>query len=448
VQIDDQRRFRGDTIDVTFSVVEGKPAIVRKVDIKGNSKTREKVIRREIDLLPGQRYRQSLMMSSRQRIFALNYFSDVKPDLSPNSDGTIDIVFEIVEKDNIGTFQIGAAYSQVDGFVGTLALGIPNFRGAGQELKVDCQFGKFRQGATVGFKEPWAFDSPTSLSGEVFYNWSVPLYYSRLGQPDTIESRGFSVGIGRSRLSWPDNRFSIHGNYQLSYEKSTYNSDTLSSLVKVLPHGVLSRVSATITRYDFDMPQFPSSGSKFSIVPEFAGIGGDFLYLKGEAAYDQYFPLPLKLVLGSRTKFGSIVPVEGPVRISRYDLFKMGGVYGDADLRGYDEYSIGGYYGLRPDLGLNMFASTLEIRYPILEQQLYVGLFGDIGNTWNSFGKINMSDVYKGVGFGLRLNIPMMGIMGFDFAWGVDRLNKANDRVEYGGEPAGFQLHFLMNRAF
>jgi outer membrane protein insertion porin family len=93
VNVDDSRQYRGDTIDVTFGIYEGKPAIVRKIDIKGNVKTREKVIRREIDLLPGQRYRQSLMASSRQRILALNFFSDVKPDLTPNNDGTIDMVF-------------------------------------------------------------------------------------------------------------------------------------------------------------------------------------------------------------------------------------------------------------------------------------------------------------------------------------------------------------------
>jgi outer membrane protein insertion porin family len=441
VQLEDQKQYRGDTIDITFNIYEGKPAIVRKIEVKGNLKTRDKVIRREIDLVPGQRYRQSLMASSRQRIFALNYFSDVKPDLTPNNDNTIDMVFEVTEKDNIGTFQIGAAYSQIDGFVGTLALTIPNFRGAGEELKVDLQYGEYRRAIDIGFKEPWAFDSPTNLSGEIFYNWSVPFYYT--SRKDTLQSKGFEVGIGRSRLPWPDNHFSIDGSYRFSFEMSSYMTDTMSPMVKVPRDGYLSRLSCSITRYDLDMPQFPSSGSKLTIVSQLAGIGGDFRYLKGIVDYDHYFPLPLKLILGSRSKIGLIAPVDGPIKISRYDLFKIGGVYGDADLRGYKEYWFGGYYN-RPELGIAMFASTLELRYPVLEQQLYMGVFGDIGNTWPGLAMMDLADLYKGVGFGLRLNIPMMGIMGFDFAWGLDD----DTHKRFGGKPHGFELHFLMNRGF
>ena len=398
----------------------------------------------------------------------------MKPDLTPNSDGTIDMVFEVTEKDNIGQFQVGAAYSQVDGFVGTLALAIPNFRGAGQELKIDLQAGSYRRTIDLGFKEPWAFDSPTSLSGEVFYNWSVPYYYYR---GDTLQSFGFDVGVGRSRLSWPDDRFSVSMNYRLSFDQSSWGMDTSLALVKVPKSGWLSRVAFAATRYDLDMPQFPTSGSKLTIAPQIAGVGGSaianadwhlrkwihrpdstdstvvrypaFTYIKGTLDYDHYFPLPFKLCLGSRTRMGIIQPLQGPVRISRYDLFKIGGVYGDADLRGYENYYFGGYsfrVGARPDNGLTMFASTLELRYPLLEQQLYLGAFGDVGNTWPSVTAINFGDLYKGVGVGLRLNIPMMGVMGFDFAWGLDD----PDHNAFGGDANKnkFQLHFLMNRPF
>ena len=440
VQVEDQKRFRGDTIDVAFNISEGKPAIVRKITIKGNTKTREKVIRREIDLLPGQRYRQSLMMSSRQRIMSLNFFSDVKPDLTPNNDGTIDLVFEVVEKDNIGTFQVGAAFSQLDGLTGTVSLGIPNFRGAGEDVKVDVSYGEFSKGVDLGFKEPWAFDSPTSLEGEIFDKWSVPFYYS--STRDTIQSVGFRVGAGRSKLAWPDNHFSINGSYQLSYEMASYLSDSTSSMVKVPRDGLLSRLTFDIMRYDLDMPQFPTSGSKLVISPEVAGLGGDFSYLKGTVDYEHYFPLPYKFVLGSKTKIGLINSLFGePIKISRYDLFKIGGVYGDADLRGYDEYKFGGYYN-NPETGLSMFASTLELRYPLLEQQLYIGAFADMGNTWSGVSKMDLGNLYKGVGVGIRLNIPMMGLMGFDFGYGLD------DPNNNGGKASGFKMHFLMNRGF
>jgi outer membrane protein insertion porin family len=443
VQVDDRKRYRGDTVDVAFNIYEGKPAIVRKVNITGNYKTREKVIRREIDLLPGQRYRQSLLMSSRQRLMALNFFTDVKPDITPNNDGTIDVVFDITEKENIGTFQVGAAYSQVDGFVGTVSLGIPNFRGEGEDLKVNVQYGTNSRGIDLGFTEPWAFESPTSLSGEVFYNWSVPILGTTT--PDTMQSKGFQVGVGRSRLAWPDNHWSIDGTYRLSYEMSTYYADTTSSpLVKVLRDGILSRFTATLMRYDLDMPQFPNSGSKLIIMPQIAGLGGEFDYFKGTVEYDHYFPLLDRLVLGSTSKAGVIHTInDGPVTITRNDLFKIGGVYGDAYLRGYSEYSIGGFYNA-PQNGLSMFASTLELRYTILPQTLYFGLFTDVGNTWASLSQIDLGDLYEGVGFGVRVNIPMMGILGFDFGFPLD----ANPKDVFGSKPGGMQLHFLMNKGF
>jgi outer membrane protein insertion porin family len=452
VQVEEQRQFRGDTVDVAFSITEGKPAIVRKIVIKGNTKTREKVIRREIDLLPGQRYRQSLMLSSRQRVMALNFFSDCKPDLLPNSDGTIDLIFDVVEKDNIGTFQIGAAYSQIDNLTGTVSLGIPNFRGAGEDMKINLQYGIYSKGIDLSFMEPWAFDSPTSLSAGIFAHQSIPYYYmlSSAGtHTDTVTSYGFRVGAGRSKLSWPDNHFSINGSYEFSYQMSPYLADSTDRTKLFVPKsGFLSRLSIDIMRYDLDMPQFPTTGSKLIISPEIGGLGGDFKYLKGVVNYGHYFPLPLKLVLGSNSKIGLISPLgDGPVKIPRLDLFKSGGVYGDADLRGYPDYAFGGYssYFTAP-YGLAMFASTIEIRYPLLEQQLYIGTFADVGNTWNGLARIDLGDLYKGFGFGIRLNIPMMGLMGFDFGYGFDDLWKRTKMD--GGKPNGWQMHFLMNRGF
>lgn len=439
VNVSDKRNFRGDTIDVVFDIVEGKPAIVRKIDVKGNSKTMEKVIRRQIDLLPGKKYKQSLMMRSRQKIYALNYFSDVKPDLIPNNDGTIDLVFEITEKDNIGQLQVGAAYSGENDFVGTFSTSIPNFRGAGQELKINLEYGKDHRDMRLGFVEPWAFDIPLSLSGELFYSRNV--YNDR----DTAQSTGFVIGAGRSKLKWPDDHFTLHGSYQLSYEKTYTDADTIKDAgLVVLEQGLLSRASLKIERYDLDVPLFPTNGSKLTVTPQIAGLGGDFLYFKGTLGYEHYFPLPLKFVMGSRSKFGLITGLgSNNIEISRYDLFRIGGVYGDGDLRGYDDYEFGGWYN-SPENGLSMFTSTLELRYPILDQQIYLGAFADVGNTWSGLSSIDLGNLYTGVGFGLRINVPMLGIMGFDFAWGLD--DPRGDVLDK--EPNGFQFHFLMNRGF
>jgi outer membrane protein insertion porin family len=444
VRVDEKRSFRGDTIDVNFNIFEGNPAIVRKIEIKGNNKTLEKVIRREIELYPGKKYKQSLMMRSRQKIFALNYFSDIKPDLLQNDDNTIDLVFEVVEKDNIGQLQIGAAYSGESEFVGTFSTSIPNFRGAGQKLEVNLEIGQDRRRVNFGFTEPWAFDVPLSLFGNVFYERSV--LDDGYNYDDTIQRVGYIIGAGRSKLKWPDDHFKISGTHQLSYEKTSAASDTIaSSNLIVMQKGYLNELSLAIERYDLDMPLFPKSGDRLSIVPSVAWgpTNKFFSYFKGTASYEHYLSLPAKFVLGSRSKFGLITGLGNDIKISYNDLFKIGGVWGDGDLRGYEDYAFGGWRN-SPENGLAMFTSTLELRYPILDQQLYLGIFADVGNTWKGLSEIDLGNLYKGVGVGIRLNVPMLGIMGFDFGYGLDD----PDRKWFDKKANGMEVHFLMNRGF
>lgn len=439
VQVNDVRSYRGDTIDVSFDITEGRAAIVRKVDIKGNNKTMEKVIRRELSCLPGKKYKQSLMMRSRQNLMALNFFADVKPDLIPNEDGTIDLLFDVTEKDNIGQLQIGAAYQMTDGFVGTFSTAIPNFRGAGQELRVNLEYGVNKRNVNLGFTEPWAFDKPLALSTNIFYTKLIDTYN------DTSKSYGFTVGGSRSRLKWPDDRFRLSASYQLSYEESSRQSvfDAANRL-SVLEDGWMSKLTLGVQRYDLDMPLFPTKGSKFSIVSDIAGLGGTYKYLKGTLSYEHYFPLPYKFVLGTRSKFGMIRGFgNNDIRISVSDLFNIGGVYGDGDLRGYDDLEFGGLYGEKAS-GLNMFTSTLELRYPILDQQLYLAGFMDCGNTWKKVSDINLMDVYKSVGVGIRINLPMLGLIGFDFGYGLDY--PSSD--PYKKDDKKWTMSFLMNRGF
>ncbi|MDR2728301.1 MAG: outer membrane protein assembly factor BamA, partial [Chitinispirillales bacterium] len=321
VRLDDKRSYRGenaDTIDIAFDIFEGRPAIVRKIDVRGNNKTMEKVVRREITLMPGQRYRQSLMAASQQNIFRLNYFTNIVPDIIPNEDGTIDLVFDITERDNIGQLTIGAAYSDHDKLTGTFSTAIPNFRGAGQELKLDVQYGAYRRLGMVSFTEPWAWDTPWWLMGTVFADQQIYSYYS--GDNDTTLSYGFRVGVGRSRLSWPDNKFRFQTTYQLSREQNSRANDTIGNL-NLVESGLMSKVRFNIERYDLDMPMFPNEGSRLTLTPEIGGVGGDYRYLKGIASYEHYFRLPGKFVLGSEVKFGAITRLGSSITISGNDLF-------------------------------------------------------------------------------------------------------------------------------
>jgi outer membrane protein insertion porin family len=444
VRVEDRRSYRGenaDTIDLLFEFTEGRPAIVRKVDIRGNSKTWEKVIRREIALMPGQRYRQSLMAGSQQNIMRLNYFQSAIPDILPNDDGTVDVVFDIAEKDNIGQLTVGAAYSDQDKLTGTFSTSIPNFRGAGQELRLEVQYGNYRKLGTVSFTEPWAFDTPLWLTGTVFADQQV-YSYSNSGY-DTTMSYGFRVGVGRSRLSWPDSKFRFQSIYQLSHQSANREPAQVGDMT-IIETGIMSKMRLNVERYDLDIPLFPNEGSRLTVTPEVAGLGGDYRYFKGIVSYENYFRLPAKLVFGSEVKLGAITPLAGKLKISRDDLFTGGGAYGDAVIRGYSDWSLGGYRHWLVGDGISMFALNMSLRYPIIDQQIYLGVFADMGNTWSSISKIDLGDLYRGVGGGLRINLPMIGVMGVDVGYGLDPLDKSGLK----NAPSGISWHIIMNRGF
>jgi outer membrane protein insertion porin family len=437
----DQRSYRGDTIDVTFDITEGVPAIVRKIDIFGNNKTRDNVVRREIALMPGRKYKQSFMAESVRRLMQLGFFSNVNPDIRPNDDGTVDFVFSIAEKENMGQLQLGAAYSQVQGLSLTFSTAIPNFRGTGEELDLNAQVGKQAVDLSLGFTEPWAFNTPTTLRGFIFYNWNK--------YTDNTEARsyGFKSFVARE-LKWPDDKFSVSGGYEISKQQET-GSAFSSPILNVRREGVLSRLSFGIRRNDTDKRLFPNSGSILDLSGELAGLGGDYKYAKGIVSIENYYPLFWKLVFGPRAKIGLISSLgSGPISISKYDLFAAGGVYGVTGvIRGYDEQWFGGVREYAQNKGISLLSLNAELRYPVLEDQLYLALFADAGNTWSSLKEIDIMDLYKGVGVGFRLNIPMLGLLGFDFGWGLDDPAKKDGHFGGGYKPH-VQTHFIMQKGF
>ena len=315
---------------------------------------------------------------------ALNYFSDVKPDLIPNEDGTIDLIFDIAEKDNIGQLQVGAAYSS-ESFVGTFSTSIPNFRGRGQLLDINVEYGRRYQNFRLGFTEPWAFDMPLLLAGQAFY--TLHEYYDG----ETNKSVGFRLTAGRSRLKWPDNNFKFQGSYQFSFEKSSIPSASKPQYnLEVLKEGYLNLLSFNVSRYDLDLPLFPTKGDRLSIEPQIAWGPGDkyFRFFKGRLSYEHYFPLVGKLVLGSRSNFGLITGLGQDIKIGRAELFNLGGVLtGDGDLRGYSDYEFGGWYGDDVENGLTL-CYIPGIALSSVGSQLYLGVFADAGIPGAAYQKI------------------------------------------------------------
>ena len=449
-QVNPVRTYRDSIVDILYVVKEGPPATVGQVVVEGNTKTRDKVIRRELRLFPGDLFRQSLMMRSFREVMQLNFFDNVVPDIRPSSeDGVVDLVFKVAEKEKgTGTFSAGGAYSQSDGFVGTLGLQIPNILGTGRRVDANLEYGTYKKSTSLGVTEPYFLDTPTRLSVNGFWTHQLSQYDSTY---DYI-STGFGISLGR-RVSWPDDYFSVGSGYGFSLNR--YQGDNSDKSGVLRTDGLESSLSFTITRDDKDLPLFPTSGSLFQVSYRRIGgpLGGDFDYHQGSAVAKWWFPTIDKFVLGLEAQAGII----GGDIIQTSSLFREGGLLGyQGKMRGYDPASLG-----LSRVGRSYLSATAELRYPVADQLFYLIGFMDAGNVFgkalrtqidnsvrslpNPWEEIDLGNLKRDWGFGFRLNIPMMGILGFDFAWGLD---DGEDSYGQSVSNTGMHPNFTIEQPF
>jgi outer membrane protein insertion porin family len=429
-QILDETKTRGNVVDINYFVSEGITANIRKINIVGNTKTREKVIRRELCVKPGQKFRRSLLMRSLRDVMYLNYFGNVLPDYEVLDNGDIDLILKVEEKPT-GQFSFGAGYSELNKLVGTIGLGTPNLFGRGQTLQLSWEFGKTVQNYQLSFTEPWFLDTPTSVGFDI-YNTNQNWY-----DEFTEQRKGIGLRLGR-RLSWPDDYFRLFVRYRLEnvryFDFETY-TDTLG-VERVLPEleyltqikwpQRTSSFDFTIIRDSRDLPQFATSGSVMSWNAEFAGglLGGDWSYHKHIFLFYKYIPSFWKFVLVAKAKFGVIDTYTKGGSVPYSERFTPGGIDSDGIIRGYADGTVGpkdeSGYLIR---GRSVLVYNFEYQFPIVEQQIYGLLLADMGNAYlktRDVQPLAFKNLYKSVGFGVRLVVPNLGMIGFDMAYGFD----------------------------
>ncbi|MEO0107633.1 MAG: BamA/TamA family outer membrane protein, partial [candidate division WOR-3 bacterium] len=291
--------IRFDTVDVRFRITENEPARIRLVEIEGNDRTIDKVIRREIVSLPGSTFRRSEVIRSQQNIFNLGFFEDVQLDYRRVSDTTNDIALTYRVKEKFpGSIGAGVTYNGSEGIVGYVELTQPNLFGRGQQLHVKYERGGKKQNIELGFTEPWLFDTPTSLGGNVFYLTRSYDDYDKLDRGGEINlSRPLPLDYARGYLTFHA------GDVKMSNIKSGSSINSGDTFPKVT-------VSTTL-RFDRDSRDYifnPSSGSLNSYTLELAGAGlvGDVHYHKHILESNIYYPLFWKFVLRFRSRFGFV----------------------------------------------------------------------------------------------------------------------------------------------
>lgn len=423
--------IRGDSIDVFIDVAEGKISKINKVLIEGNSKTIDKVIRREISLDPGMPFSRSKLERSRRDIMALNFFEKVEYDYqSGSSENTddVDIKFSIAEKQT-GMASMGAGYSERDRLVGTLSFANQNLFGNGQSINFRWETGTRRKSFQIGFGEPWLFDTPTSCSFDV-YNLVRSDYTTAF---DEERRRGASIRLGRRTDKWID-----YSRMYVTYRLEDVDYSNPSSYYQYyLVTGKTSSLSFMFIRDSRDMPQFASQGARTSATMEIAGgpLGGELSYYKYLINNELYAPVFWRLSLVLRTRIGYLKGYKENTFVPYSERFMPGGTSFDGFVRGYSNRQVCPRL-LGEELGgETMMVNNIELQVPIVAQMVYGIMFYDFGNAWRNLSETNPFDVKRSAGVGARVFVPGIGLIGFDFGYGFDKL-------EGSTKTSGWRSHF------
>ncbi|MCC6398394.1 MAG: BamA/TamA family outer membrane protein, partial [Bacteroidetes bacterium] len=388
------------------------------------------------------------IVRSIRQLAQLNYFNPekIKPDYILVDDKTVDLTYDVEEKssDNINA-SVGS--SGAFGVTGALGFTINNFSiseplsgGAGQVLNFEWMFGEastFRT-FTLGFTEPWLFDTPTLFG--------VTLFDTRQVYTFDYERTGGSIRVGR-RFKWPDDYF--RGDWILDAQVNNVRDG-----LGIYREGKSSQFSLTqvISRNSVDNPIFPTTGSSIAFSVQMSGgpvLPGNIDFHKWSFNSEWYIPLfgTSKLALYLSSNYGFIGTFQADSWIQPVDLFFMGGTglgyIATTPLRGYEDQSVGPRNESDDIVGGRAMAKqTLELRFAVSINPIPIYVLGFVegGNVYENFSRADFFDLKRSAGFGARLQINPIGMIGFDYGYGFD------DVYPRDGKPDGWRFHFVFGR--
>jgi outer membrane protein insertion porin family len=441
-------------VDITYGIVENQIIYVDKIKIRGNIKTKDLVIRREIRIHPGEKFDGEKLRRSKERLTNLGFFEEIGYDTEETQEPNKKNLVVDVKESKTGAFSFGGGYSTVDQLVGFVEIeqknfdwkNWPYFTGAGQDLKVRASIGNLSNGFDLSFTEPWMFDYPVSFGFDLYRRTHDRNSDTGYGYDETVTGGDLHLGKEISEYL----RGSIM--YRLDQiDISNPSTDASTDLKAEVGKNMLSIVSPSLTYDSRDNVFYPRTGDLFSAAFDFAGgpFGGDKNYWKFFGRASHYFPMPLGSVLEIRGRLGLADPYSGTEKIPIYERFFAGGAY---TIRGYEERKVGPVDPLSHDPlgGASMVVGNIEYTYPLFSF-LKVAAFYDIGNVWEKLGDVfsskdtsnplNTGGFKSGVGLGLRINTPIGPIM-LDYGIPLDKEPGASSK------KSGGRFHFSASHGF
>ncbi|MFZ1414116.1 MAG: outer membrane protein assembly factor BamA [Defluviicoccus sp.] len=402
------------TVNVTFAVEEGRRVFVERIDITGNVRTLDRVIRREFRLIEGDAYNTAKLRRSRQRIQDLDYFQKVMVEELPGSAPDKAIIKVAVEEKPTGALSIGAGFSTGSGFLGDLSIRERNLLGRGQDLKASLLLGQKQQQIDLAFTEPYFLDREVAAGFDLFL--------IEIDRQDESSFDSRTAG-GDVRINYPVTETISQGwkyTYKLSEIKNVPN-DASVFIAKDEGTEYISELSHTITYDRRDSRINPTDGYFGRLRTDIAGLGGTVAYLRNRLDTGYYFPVAQGFVLSLTGSAGYINGIGEDVRV--LDRFFLGG----SDLRGFQTDGVGPRDSDTDDaLGGELFyAGSLQLSFPLgLPEELQIRgrVFTDVGSLWHLSdsgpGIDEDTEPRASVGVGLTWVSPF-GPLGIDVGYAV-----------------------------
>ena len=480
-----EKNVTNDTIDVEIRIYEGRQYRINRVIVKGNTKTSDHVIRREIKTKPGELFSRSDIIRTQRELAQLGYFDAEAFNVNPvqnDRDGTVDVIYTVAERPS-DQIELSGGWG-AGRIVGTLGVSLTNFSmrklfqkgawnplpaGDGQRLSLRAQSnGIFFQSYNISFTEPWlggkkANAFTVGFQRSVQTNGVTKQQEANGAERQSLYITGGNVSLGK-RLGWPDDYFQLLvGVSYLYYDIRNFSSGGGTGIF-AFQNGTSNNLSftANISRNSVFDPIFPRWGSNIRFNTKFTlpyslwdGIDYDGAiteqtrykwaeYYKWKLTAEWFTELAPKLVLMTRSGFGFLGYYSRDKGISPFERFYLGGaaLTGFAldgreiiALRGYDDLS------LSPPEGANIvMKQTLEIRYPLSlnpSATIFALGFLEAGNTYDGIENFDPFRIYRSTGVGVRIFLPMFGLMGLDYGWRFD------DVPGRSAMPQG-QFHFTI----
>jgi outer membrane protein insertion porin family len=428
-------------VDISYKINENEIAYVNKIDIVGNVKTKDVVIRRELRLHPGDKFEGEKLKRSRQRLENLGYFEDINFDVKPTKEPNKDDLLVRVKETKTGEFSFGAGYSSVDEFIGFVELNQrnfdianpPTFTGGGQRLSLRAEIGTVRKDYDLSFTEPWIFGNPLSFGFDLYQRTRER--ERDVGYAYDEKRKGGDLRLGKELSEY--NR--LYLKYRLDkIDISNVEEDASSALKAEEGKKDISGIGIRFVRDKRDSAFVPHKGYIMNLGLENAGgfIGGDVDFIRYTGRFSYFTPLPKDFILNFRLQSGIIKPYGDTDTVPIYERFFAGGAY---TIRGYDERDVGPKDPSSNDPigGEALLVGNVECTFPIFEN-VRGALFYDVGNVWADYTDFASGGYRSSIGVGVRLKTPI-GPIKLDYGYGLNYPE---------GESSNGKIHFSMGHRF